>query len=370
MPKRSLLLYALVALVATPTTIALEAYRSPYRGDFEGFRLAGLPRQQTPAAKGDRRPMDNHRAGQGSYLSALFNREAWFGGKFGAKAPSDEVKRRNVPVEEVCETIAASAQLAGLPVGFFARLIYQESSFRENLVSSAGAQGVAQFMPATAAELGLADPFDPIASLPVSAQFLRTHLRYFGNLGLAAAAYNAGAKRVEDWLARRSSLPSETRNYVVKITGHQPEKWIEPTTLDLPTNLPAYAPCEGVAGLSRARRTKKIEARLEPQIAMIVDEAKAVAAKAAAAKAAAAKAAKQARTRIGKAAKAAKEEKGKEKAKENVKPKQTDEARERTNAHGPRQRLLAKNLVAKNLLAKNKPDAKPARNDKLAAAER
>ena len=58
-------------------------------------------------------------------------------------------------------------------------------------------------MPAVAAERGLLNPFDPLAAMPHSARFLKEHLRYFGNLGLAAAAYNGGARRVTDWLARR-----------------------------------------------------------------------------------------------------------------------------------------------------------------------
>lgn len=330
-----MLIYAAVALAVTPSNTGFEMYRSPFRGDFEGLRLASLPPEQAVARKGDREPIGKHHPGAGSYLSALFSREKWFGGKFTGRAPVSEGGRRNVPVEEVCETIVASAESAGLPVGFFARLIYQESSFRENLVSRAGAQGVAQFMPETAAEVGLADPFDPIASLPASAQYLRSHVRYFGNLGLAAAAYNAGPKRVEDWLARRSSLPSETRHYVLKITGHQPEKWIEQKPLDLPMNLPAYAPCEGVAGLSRSGQMKKIEARLEPPIARIVDEAKA----------AAARAAMRARSRIGKAAKAIKEAK--------------DKAAERTAARNARARTLVK----------DKSDARSAKNDRIATAE-
>jgi soluble lytic murein transglycosylase-like protein len=58
-------------------------------------------------------------------------------------------------------------------------------------------------MPEVAAERGLRNPFDPLAALPHSGRFLKEHVQYFGNLALAAAAYNAGARRVTDWLARR-----------------------------------------------------------------------------------------------------------------------------------------------------------------------
>ena len=64
------------------------------------------------------------------------------------------------------------------------------------------AQGIAQFMPGTADERGLLDPFNPVQALPKSAEFLAELRSEFGNLGLAAAAYNAGPRRVRDWLAR------------------------------------------------------------------------------------------------------------------------------------------------------------------------
>jgi len=80
-------------------------------------------------------------------------------------------------------------------------LIWQESSFRPGVSSGAGAQGVAQFMPGTAAERGLANPFDPEQAIPKSAELLADLRQRFGNLGLAAAAYNGGPARVEAWLA-------------------------------------------------------------------------------------------------------------------------------------------------------------------------
>ena len=88
------------------------------------------------------------------------------------------------------------------------------------MTSSAGAQGIAQFMPGTAAERGLLDPYDPEQAIPASAHFLAELNRRFGSLGLAAAAYNGGPTRVADWLAgRRQGLPYETQDYVFFITG-------------------------------------------------------------------------------------------------------------------------------------------------------
>ncbi|HEX2555686.1 MAG TPA: lytic transglycosylase domain-containing protein [Microvirga sp.] len=129
--------------------------------------------------------------------------------------------------QALCRLIDASARRHGLPVEFFTRLIWQESSFRTGAVSPAGAQGVAQFMPGTAAERGLLDPFDPEQAIPKSAELLRDHVRRFGNIGLAAAAYNGGPGRVANWLAERGGLPEQTRAYVARITGRSAEDWAE-----------------------------------------------------------------------------------------------------------------------------------------------
>jgi membrane-bound lytic murein transglycosylase MltF len=81
-------------------------------------------------------------------------------------------------------------------------------------------------MPGTAAALQLLDPFDPIQALPKSAEYLQQLRDQFGNLGLAAAAYNAGPSRVRDWLNGERSLPAETRNYVYAITGLPADEWL------------------------------------------------------------------------------------------------------------------------------------------------
>ena len=124
----------------------------------------------------------------------------------------------------------SAAQAHGLPFEFFARLIWQESRFQPNAVgpmtrNGQRAQGIAQFMPGTASERGLFDPFDPVSALPKAAEFLEELHRTFGNLGLAAAAYNAGPRRVRDWLDGHGGLPAETRNYVLRITGRSAEEW-------------------------------------------------------------------------------------------------------------------------------------------------
>jgi hypothetical protein len=155
-----------------------------------------------------------------------------------------------------CQALATAAAANDLPVHFFTRLIWQESRFNPNSVSHAGAQGIAQFMPETARLNGLEDPFNPHHAIVKSAQLLRDLNRQFGNLGLAAAAYNAGPGRVRDWLAAHRVLPDETQVYVRVITGRTVEEWTNgqnvslspPAAKDLPCDLGPGSPIP--AGLS------------------------------------------------------------------------------------------------------------------------
>lgn len=176
----------------------------------------------------------------------------------------------------ICEAVKAAAEEHDIPIGFLVRLLWQESRFRSEEVSHAGAQGIAQFMPQTAVEMGLSDPFDPLQAIPASAKFLRKLHNQFGNLGLAAAAYNAGGGRIEKWLSRRSTLPKETRAYVKIITGHKAEAWIEEEgTVYMPTDLPQKAPCEGVGGLSRQDQIAAVNVDLTPSASALLRKAEA-----------------------------------------------------------------------------------------------
>jgi hypothetical protein len=153
----------------------------------------------------------------------------------------------------VCATLIDAAVSNDLPPAFLARLIWQESRFDPTSVSRAGARGIAQFMPQTASEVGLADPNDPFEALPASARLLQKLNREFGNLGLAAAAYNAGSGRIRDWLSKRQSLPLETRNYVRIITGYSAENWTEEqSVLELPTRLATGNPCTEISAADTA----------------------------------------------------------------------------------------------------------------------
>lgn len=150
---------------------------------------------------------------------------------------------------EICDTLAQAAQSNDLPAPFFIRLLFQESGFRPEVVSRAGAQGLAQFMPDTSASMGLINPFDPVQAIPASARLLRSLIQQFGNLGLAAAAYNAGPKHIEEWLTKKGKLPQETQGYVKTITGRPVETWKVAEAGHPEMKLPRQAPCQETAGL-------------------------------------------------------------------------------------------------------------------------
>jgi hypothetical protein len=142
----------------------------------------------------------------------------------------DDAARESEAREAMCLMIESAARASSLPLEFFARVIWQESRFQSDAVgpvtrNGQRAQGIAQFMPGTANERGLLDPFNPVQALPKSAEFLSELRDQFGNLGLAAAAYNAGPKRIQDWLAGSGYMPQETRNYVYAITGSSVDDW-------------------------------------------------------------------------------------------------------------------------------------------------
>jgi len=143
--------------------------------------------------------------------------------------PADAARESDTR-EAMCLMIESAAKASDLPLEFFARVIWQESRFRSDAVGpmtrrGQRAQGIAQFMPGTASERGLLAPFNPVQALPKSAEFLAELRDQFGNLGLAAAAYNAGPRRVQEWLAGSGGMPQETRSYVLAITGSAIEDW-------------------------------------------------------------------------------------------------------------------------------------------------
>lgn len=198
-----------------------------------------------------------------------------------ADAQSASGRNGELSIDDLCNALYTSAQNNDLPVPFFANLIWQESRLRDDAVSRKGALGIAQFMPETAAETGLDNPFDPMQAIPASARFLRELRLQFGNLGFVAAAYNAGARRVMEWLEHRSSLPRETRGYVVRVTGLSVDDWRRMAVNDDALTFVRHLPCRSLPAFAsveqaHAEQIQVQQAKLEQ---LKVDEAKAEQAK-------------------------------------------------------------------------------------------
>jgi hypothetical protein len=179
---------------------------------------------------------------------------------------------------EICTNLVAVARANELPVGFFASLIWRESQFDHVAISRVGAMGIAQFMPDVAGKLGV-DAFDARDALPASGRLLRELRARFGNLGLVAAAYNAGPKRVSDWLRQRSGLPDETRQYVNRITGRPVEQWRTASTTAVVFNVPRQVPCHRTpefSAIEQAERTAQLQKVAEEQklLKMITEKQK------------------------------------------------------------------------------------------------
>lgn len=125
--------------------------------------------------------------------------------------------------------IQGAATKYGLDPNLLTRQLAQESGFHAGQVSPAGAAGIAQFMPATAARYGV-DVNSPASSIEGQAHYMSDLSRMFGgNTGLALAGYNWGEGHVAQWLAagaNPNAMPAETRNYVKAITGLPIENWL------------------------------------------------------------------------------------------------------------------------------------------------
>ncbi len=113
--------------------------------------------------------------------------------------------------------LGRAAQRWNVSAALLSAQLYAESNFNPFARSPAGAQGIAQFMPASARAYGLANPFDPDAAIDAQAHMMRDLLRQFGSVPLALAAYNAGPGAVQGC----GCIPPypETRGYVARILG-------------------------------------------------------------------------------------------------------------------------------------------------------
>jgi soluble lytic murein transglycosylase-like protein len=190
--------------------------------------LAGAPAAQAEIAllaNGQTFKVSSHRA-EGDLV--------WLSLRSGGEVALPSAQIRGYVPDEVVEEVersASSADLAalrqlatdtarrhGLDPALVLAVTGVESAFEPRAVSAKGAQGLMQLMPATARDLGVADPLDPAANLDGGTRYLRGLLaKYDGDLTKALAAYNAGPGAV----ARHQGVPpyKETRDYVKKVLG-------------------------------------------------------------------------------------------------------------------------------------------------------
>ena len=192
-----------------------------------------------------------------------------------AEPQKPETARDSDTREAMCLMIELAAKSQDLPLEFFARVIWQESRFQSDAIGpmtrrGQRAQGIAQFMPGTASERRLLDPFDPVQALPKSAEFLNELRGQFGNLGLAAAAYNAGPRRVQEWLAGTGYMPSETRNYVFAITGTSVDDWATAGKSGKPPDRAPTSSCRELMALLK-RAPNPFITELEQHVKLGVD---------------------------------------------------------------------------------------------------
>ncbi len=142
-------------------------------------------------------------------------------------------------VSQYSDLISSAEGDNGLPPGLMTAVLSQESGGDPNAVSSAGAQGVAQLMPATARGLGVTDPTDPSQAIPAAGRYLRQQYDRFGDWGSALAAYNAGPARVARSLQQTGDIPDVTQGYVSQVVDRMASRGIPAGGAVQPADAPA-----------------------------------------------------------------------------------------------------------------------------------
>ena len=157
-------------------------------------------------------PQDTTTQPATDYVTPIFN---------SGISMSDSWKVAEYP--KYADLIAATESNLNIPTDLLARLLFQESHYRADIISGAtrskaGALGIAQFMPATAASLGI-DPLNTNQAIPAAGRYLVQMYNIFGNWAGALGAYNFGAGNYRKYLNGQINLPTETKNYIAQITS-------------------------------------------------------------------------------------------------------------------------------------------------------
>lgn len=179
----------------------------------EGLNISGSKKNRSALFQSQTALLDGKLAKQYSYSERLKPNAP----KKGASSSDGALPRyRGNYKGAYLEVAKAAARKHGVPEDLFLRLVQQESGWNPHAVSHAGATGLAQLMPGTAAKLGV-DPSDPQQNLDGGARYLSMMYSKFGSWRLALAAYNAGPAAVE----KHGGIPpyAETKDYVKAILG-------------------------------------------------------------------------------------------------------------------------------------------------------
>lgn len=178
----------------------------------EGIQFSGSSKNRTSLFKSQTKLLDGRLSKQYEASVRLTPK-----GKTAQLSTSGSIPRYNGKYKgEHLDHAKAVARKHGVPEDLFLRLVQQESGWNPGAVSTKGATGLAQLMPATARNLGV-DINDPRQNLEGGARYLKMMYDKFGSWRLALAAYNAGPGAVE----KHKGIPpfDETKNYVKAILG-------------------------------------------------------------------------------------------------------------------------------------------------------
>ena len=267
---RSILAFAIVLLALS--SAAPEPDYSSYINDYlhpaGADRRSSLIEIESSTGRADRLAVASLQP-HATAVEIIKRATAFAGMETGATAPDGMDENATLghagelSLNDLCNALYTSAQDNDLPIAFFANLIWQESRLRADDISKKGAQGIAQFMPETAAETGLDNPFDPMQAIPASARLLRELRLEFGNLGFVAAAYNAGAHRVAEWLQHRNNLPRETRGYVISVTGLSVDDWRRMAVNNDALAFARPLPCRALPAFASVEQTQSEQVQLQ-----------------------------------------------------------------------------------------------------------